>query len=231
MRRYAVASLLFHAVFLTALSRPPAEPKRAVYADPVYAVALVPGEPNYEPPVPAAPPRPQPKPEPEKKAPPPQKKPDAVTVPTEKKKPEPARKKDSETGKTAVTSTKPAESGVSGQAPGSKGTVDAPVSMGSVDQKDFTHDYYLELLRSMLARAWNPPPGGTGVLRASVHLVIQRDGTIVKPEVVAGSGWGLYDRSTVSAVLDVRKFPPLPEAYAGGELGLTVNFQRQGEGP
>jgi TonB family protein len=106
-----------------------------------------------------------------------------------------------------------------------------PVSLGVVDQKDFRHDYYLELIRGLLARAWNPPDGGSGLLLTSLHFNILRDGTIIEPEIVSPSGWSLYDRAALGSVMTVRKLPPLPEAYAGEQLGLTVNFRRMGQEP
>ena len=68
------------------------------------------------------------------------------------------------------------------------------------------------------------------MIRATVHFVVQRDGTIMEPEIVGPSGWTLYDRSTIRALINVKKFPPLPEAYSGGQIGLTVDFQRVVDG-
>jgi outer membrane biosynthesis protein TonB len=219
MRPFIAASIVVHAALLTALSRPAAEPPRPVFAEPIYQVALLPSpEPNYEPPVPTAPAPPK-KVEP-KKAPIPKPHKDAVAIPDSKpkktpKKPEPVQKPAAETA--------PVKSQDAPRA------TNAPVSLGDVDQKEFTQDWYLETIRVMLARAWDPPTGGTGLLLARIHLVIRRDGSIERPEVIAGTGWGLYDRSTISAVLTVHKFPPLPQDYPGDELGLTVNFQRLGD--
>ena len=71
--------------------------------------------------------------------------------------------------------------------------------------------------------------GGSGKVITTVHFTILRDGTILDPEVVTPSGWSLYDRVALSAVHSTRKLPPLPEAYSGDELGLTVHFQRVGD--
>lgn len=215
MRRYTLFSAGVHALAFSLISFPLVRPPRPMPVEPIYNVALVQWpEPNYNPPVPArkpipTPPKPKPKPEPV----PPEK---AVVVP-EKEKPKP---KPTETPK-PKESPPPAETKATPEE-----TVDQPVSLGTVDQKDFKHDYYLELLRGILARAWNPPNQGEGLMKTSLHFVILRDGTIVNPEITSASGWSLYDRSAMGAVLSVKRLPPLPEAYAGEQLGLTVNFQR-----
>jgi outer membrane biosynthesis protein TonB len=221
MRPFVVASIVVHVAFLSALSRPAAEPQHPIIADPIYQVALIRSpEPNYEPPVPTTP-APVRNVEP-KKAPVPKPNKDAVAIPEPKPKKSP---KNPEPPQKLAAQVKPVKT------PEAPRATDAPVSLGDVDQKEFTQDWYLETIRVMLARAWDPPAGGNGLLLTRVHLVIRRDGSIVKPEVMSGTGWGLYDRSAVGAVLTVKKFPPLPQDYPGDELGLTVNFQRLGDAP
>jgi TonB family protein len=171
-------------------------------------------EPNFEPPKPAAKPKPKP---PEPKPPEPKPKPKLETGPLKETKSPPKE--------TPKPETKPVETKPVKEAP----QAEDPVSLGVVDQPDFKQDSYLQLLRRLLARQWDPPGGGDGFTQASVHLVIKKDGTIVDPEVRNSSGWSLYDRSTLRAVLAVKKFPPLPEAYSGDELGLTVNFRQNVE--
>lgn len=221
MRRYTLLSLGIHVLLVSAISFPLIRPQRPIPAEPIYEVALIQWpEPNFVPPKPAKTPtkpkqveKPKPLPKPE----------DAVVVP-EKSEPKPKPVKDPEPKKI--------ESPVPEKTPVEIPDVpEEPVSMGDVDQRDFKHDYYLQQLRRILARAWDPPVGGTGIVRTSVHFVIHRDGTVVTPEVTAPSGWRLYDRSALGAVLSVKKLPPLPEAYKGDQLGLTVNFQRMGDTP
>lgn len=221
MRRYTLASLGVHVAAFSLISFPLVRPPRPMPAEPIYEVALVRWpEPNYQPPVPAKKPAPTPpKPKPKPKPAPPEK---AVVVPA-KEKPKPKPK---ETPQPKETQAPPeTKQKVPDEA------AEQPVSLGTVDQRDFKHDYYLELLRGILARAWNPPQEGEGLMKTSLHFVILRDGTIVDPRITAPSGWSLYDRSAMGAVLSVKRLPPLPEAYAGEQLGLTVNFQRMLGGP
>jgi protein TonB len=229
LRRYTPVSLILHAAGFALLALPPVQRERPVFAQPIYEVALVRWPvPNYEPPIPSTPRKKQAEPAktPKKEAPKPK---DAIPVKSSKPKPKADTKTEAkaESAPEAKSIDQPP-----GQSPvGTPNGNDRPVSLGQVDQEGFRHDYYLELLRTILARSWDPPLGGEGILTASVHFVIQRDGTITAPEIVGSSGWSLYDRSALGAVLTARKLPPLPEGYDGDHIGLTVNFQRVGDEP
>jgi protein TonB len=219
MRRYTLASMGVHVVFLSLLSFPLIQPQRPVMAEPIYEVALIDSpEPNYLPPKPVQAPKPKPKPEKPKPKPKPKQR-DEVVV-TKKAPPKPKDEVEPEPEE-QVEAVKPINI--------PNAPVETPSTGIRVDQDDFKHNYYIELLRGILARAWDPPHGGQGLLQTSVHFVIKRDGTVLAPEVTGPSGWSLLDRSALSAVMTVGKLPPLPEAYSGDQLGLTVNFQRMGD--
>jgi protein TonB len=111
-----------------------------------------------------------------------------------------------------------------------KDAPEEPVSLGMVDQKNFRHSYYLELIRARLAKEWNEPRTDARVTKVSVHFVIRKDGTVTAVEIREASGSGVYDRAALAAVRGVDRFPPLPESYAGDEIGITVVFQTMLEG-
>lgn len=226
LRRYALLSLIVHvSVAGLSLASFPVlrHHERTPFAPRIYEVALVPAPvPNYEPPFPQAEKKKQPAPlkpvkTPETKVKPktedPKEKPVKTTQAPPKEKPATTATGTSEKPQAATTTSAPEEH---------------PVSMGMVDQANFHQDYYLETIRSILVRLWDPPTGGSaGLHQASIHFIVQRDGTITDPQITSGSGWALYDRSALGAVINaVHKLPPLPESYEGNELGLTVNFQR-----
>jgi TonB family protein len=231
-RRCVLASLAVHVVAVIVLSLPVVRPERPVFADPLYQVALVEWpEPNAVPPVHAVRP-PSPTTSPEPRTPP------RATVVETRKKPtprkDPARKPAPATP--AETAAPPAatpqvQTGPPAPGPVSPQAASGPVSLGMVDQRDFQHNYYLELVRSLISREWTPPSGSATPLRAGLHFVIRRDGTIETPEVTTSSGWSAYDRAALRAVFAVKRLPPLPEAYGGGHLGLTVFFQHTGSTP
>jgi len=215
-----MGSVGIHVLLLGLIAIPVLRPERPVFAEPIYQVALVDWpEPNYEPPKPVRTQPAKPTPPKEKPKPPPE---ETVPVPT---KPKPKTEKQPEP--------KPKQPEPAEEPPVKMNLPDAPpepVSLGVVDQKDFRHDWYLEQIRAILARAWHPPDGGKGLLVTSVHFNILPDGTIADPEIVVPSGWSLYDRASLGSVLAVR-LPPLPESYSGEQLGLTVNFKRMGQEP
>jgi protein TonB len=232
--RYLALSLGVHLAVVFLISIPLVHRVRPIFAEPIFQVALVEWpEPNYVPPAPARVlPRPQDKPQ---EKPPAEKKPepDAVKIKDTRKEPEKPR----EEPKPVVAETKKAETRpvVPDASPVEHATPtdapEGPVSLGAVDQTDFKHDYYLQIVMSRLAQAWVRPPGGQGVTRATIHFIIRRDGSIVQPFLQEPSGWALYDRSVDRAVHEVRQLPPLPEAYAGDQLGVTAVFQRIGDEP
>ena len=234
MTRYLALSLGVHLAVVFLISIPLVHRVRPIFAEPIFQVALVEWpEPNYVPPVPTrVPPRTQEKPR-EKPAAEKKPEPDAVKIKDPRKKPEKPREEtkplvaENRKAETRpVVSEQPAvERPVLNEAP------EGPVSLGTVDQADFKHDYYLQIVMSRLAQAWVRPPGGQGVTRATVHFIIRRDGSIVQPFLQEPSGWALYDRSVDRAVHEVRQLPPLPEAYAGDQLGVTAVFQRIGDEP
>ena len=226
LRRYALLSLVLHVTLagLSLASFPGLRRHdRTVFAPRIYEVALVPAPiPNYEPPFPQAQKKKQPAPLKPVKAPE-----TKVKAKTEEPKETPVKTKQAPPEKA-----KPSPTAGTSENPKSATTTSAPdehpVSMGMVDQANFHQDYYLETIRSILVRLWEPPSGGSGGLhQASIHFIVQRDGTITDPRITSDSGWALYDRSALGAVMAaVHKLPPLPEGYEGNELGLTVNFQR-----
>jgi outer membrane biosynthesis protein TonB len=236
--RFVGLSLGVHLVALILLSIPLSRSPRPIYAEPMYQVALVNWPvPNFKPPVPThteEPPKPKPVEEPKPKEPPAREK-DVVKVP-EKPKPkpekkEPVKKPETKPEPTKAPETKPQETTPPEKEVKVPDTPEEPVSLGMVDQKDFKEDDYLKRVRQILAAEWTSPEGGSGDIRTTIHFVIEKDGTIVQPFVQEPSGWSLYDRQAMGAVVTTRRLPPLPEAYSGDHLGLTVIFQKTGVVP
>ena len=242
-----LASVLLHAAVLVVFSLGFIQPKHEpVFAEPIYTVAFLEAPmPNLEPPKKVStPPKKEAKPAPAAKveAPAPD---DAVKV-ADKVTPTPETKTEPQKPKPVVKAPKKPEKKPlkpPAQRPDATETAAAsevespvkdapeePVSLGMVDQKNFRHSYYLELIRARLAKEWNEPRTDAKVTKASVHFVIRRDGTVASVEIREASGSGVYDRAALGAVRGVDRFPPLPESYAGDEIGITVVFQTMWEG-
>lgn len=241
--RYLALSLAVHLAVVSFISIPLVHRVRPISAEPIYQVALIqwPASDGVRAASAGTPPREEEKPRKEPIPPEKEPEPDAVKLQEVRKKPEKPREEakatPSEVTKAeaapAIPGPSPAGSGSPSAAPGGSASIgpDGPVSLGMVDQPNFRHDYYLQIVMSRLAQAWVRPPGGQGVTRATIHFIIRRDGSIVQPFLQEPSGWALYDRSVDRAVQEVRQLPPLPEAYAGDQLGVTAVFQRIGDEP
>ncbi len=235
--RFVGLSLGVHLVALILLSIPFSRSPRPIYAEPMYQVALVNWPvPNFKPPVPThteEPPKPKPVEEPKPKE-PPAKETDVVKVP-EKPKPkpekkEPEKKPESKPEPTKAPETKPRETTPPEKEVKIPDTPEEPVSLGMVDQRDFRDDSYLARVRQMLAAHWEKQEGSEE-LRTTVHFIIEKDGTIVQPFILEPSGSSLYDRQAMGVVLDTKRLPPIPEAYSGDHLGLSVTFRKTGVSP
>ncbi len=238
--RFVLASVGLHAALLALLSVTVARPPQPIYAEQIYQVALVDAPvPNYQPPVPTHTPKP-PEVKPEVKEPPkppPAPVKDEVKIPETPKQPKRKEPPEKKPEPPKPVEKKPEAAPTPETPPPAKADVpdtpELPVSVGPVDQKDFKQDWYLELVRGIIAREWYQPSGGNGMIRATVHFIIHRDGTLAQPYLMEPSGWSLYDRAALGAVLSVekqQKLPPLPESYQGETLGLSVVFQMRGGG-
>ncbi len=97
----------------------------------------------------------------------------------------------------------------------------------AVDARDFEFTYYLVLVRNKIASSWTPPGGLAGAqgARAVVNFRIARDGSIRDPRLESGSGFDLFDRSALRAVLVSDPLPPLPLGFGGGDLGVHFGFE------
>jgi TonB family protein len=98
----------------------------------------------------------------------------------------------------------------------------------AVDTRDFEFTYYLMLVRSKIAQNWAAPSGvapGRGSTRAVVYFRIGRGGEISAVQLESGSGVDFFDRTAVRAVILSDPLPPLPLAYAGGDLGVHFGFE------
>jgi TonB family protein len=106
-----------------------------------------------------------------------------------------------------------------GQA-GAKAAVGSSVT--AFDNPDFTYDYYIAQLVSLIDQNWIRPPVGAGV-HAVLSFRIQRDGSIADLTVRQSSGFDAFDLAAVRAVQSVARFPPLPRAYTQNHDSVGVN--------
>jgi periplasmic protein TonB len=93
-----------------------------------------------------------------------------------------------------------------------------------LDQTDFKFPVYIERLVLIISMNWFKP---TQSVQTSpvVHFQIERDGTIIDPQLVTSSGLPFVDRAALRAVIASSPLPPLPAEYGGPRLGIQVVFE------
>lgn len=76
--------------------------------------------------------------------------------------------------------------------------------------------YYFELLRSINEKWWlDKNIDRTGIREVVINIIITRDGTIVRKELMRGSGNMAYDRAVLKALEGTGPLPPVPDSYQG----------------
>jgi len=109
----------------------------------------------------------------------------------------------------------------------------APVAGGlqgevAVDQSNFEFAYYLQQVRSLIARNWAPPAGVPTGLKVTVYFKVSRDGSLSSPRVETSSGNPYFDEAASRAVIVTNHLPPLPLGYVGADLGVHFGFEYTG---
>lgn len=128
-----------------------------------------------------------------------------------------------------VPSEEAAEDAAVAPAPASAAAGGASTDVQAVD---FPYAWYLNMLRTRITDAWDPP--GESILTGRSKQVIiafrvARDGTVDNVTVSGASGTPGLDASARHAVERAQPFPPLPEAYDGAVLDVAVRFTVGGD--
>lgn len=109
----------------------------------------------------------------------------------------------------------------------------APVAEGlsgqvAADDANFEFAYYLQMVRTQIARNWTPPAGAATGARAEVYFRVARSGAVSDLRLEVGSGNAVFDQSALRAVVITQQLPPLPLGYAGADLGIHFGFEYTG---
>jgi TonB family protein len=88
---------------------------------------------------------------------------------------------------------------------------------------DFPYTIYIDRMKTLIGTHWFRPQGATAA--ATVHFIINRDGTIRDVTLETPSGNGTFDRAVQRAVIETSPLPPLPFAYSGTYLGVHLTFR------
>ena len=99
----------------------------------------------------------------------------------------------------------------------------------AVDASNFEFAYYLQQVRSLIARNWSPSAGVPATTRVEVYFRVARDGSLSAPRIETSSGNAYFDQSATRAVIVTGHLPPLPLGYDGGDLGIHFGFEYTGQ--
>lgn len=88
---------------------------------------------------------------------------------------------------------------------------------------DFPYTFYVERMLGIIGGNWFRPDVGKGS-SATIHFVIERNGTVRGVEITQSSGNATFDRAARRAVIEANPLPPLPFQYTGSELGVHLKF-------
>jgi protein TonB len=200
---------------------------RAVSVRLMPAGSLPGGAPVAVPEQPVEPPREKPRIEKAEPPPPPPSQ-KAVLLPSKSKKsePPPPAPRTSESKKAPTKAAPAGDARATGSGP-TINTTGSGVGIGGarVDQEDFQYAYYIERLILAVGMNWFKPAQLVPVSPV-VRFHVERDGTIMDPEIEVSSGLPFVDRAALRAVLSSSPLPPLPPDYPGSELGVHLIFEK-----
>ncbi len=98
----------------------------------------------------------------------------------------------------------------------------------SVEGKNFSDDFYLNLIMTKIANNWLNPLRGGRRISVVIYFRILRSGDVVDVKVERSSGNSLFDQAALRAVLASSPLPPLPQSYTGDFLGVHFEFEHAG---
>jgi TonB family protein len=107
------------------------------------------------------------------------------------------------------------------------GEGDSPTSTAEVSATDFPYAWYLNLLRTKISDAWDPPASRLLVGRTNQLIVrfrLARNGSVSDVDVEVVSGATGLDSSARRAVDRAQPFPPLPDGYPEDAVDIAVRF-------
>lgn len=91
----------------------------------------------------------------------------------------------------------------------------------TLDVSDFCCNEYIEQMVTAIRRSWDQNLGVVG--STTMQFTIQRNGTIVAPQVERSSGFAVLDNSAVRA-LQLTRLQPLPQAFENPTLTVHLRF-------
>jgi len=102
----------------------------------------------------------------------------------------------------------------------------APAAV-QVEKHSGLPDYYVALVQRKIDRRWEPSAAGVRggpSVSCLIRFRIAASGVIENPRVVEGSGFSVFDREALRAVISASPLPPPPAGSKVMELPINVRF-------
>lgn len=97
----------------------------------------------------------------------------------------------------------------------------------SLDTKDTKYVSYAAVLKGRIASHWRyPSQARQQLLEGQMQVVfsINRDGTIIRTEVIATTGYEVLDNEAIRAIMEAAPFPSFPSRITVERLNVRANF-------
>jgi TonB family protein len=117
----------------------------------------------------------------------------------------------------------PSPAAPAGGTAGKKEAVAVSVATGGTA---FPFPPYVAIVRDMVERNWNPPPGGKG-LKARVSFRVLRSGRVGDVKLDQASGNFYFDQAAMRAILASSPFPQLPPSFFKDDENFSVDLMER----
>lgn len=97
----------------------------------------------------------------------------------------------------------------------------------SLDTKDTKYVSYAAVLKGRIASHWRyPSPARQQLLEGQLQVVfsLNRDGTVIRAEVIATTGYEILDNEAIRAIREAAPFPSFPSHITVARLNVRANF-------
>lgn len=93
-----------------------------------------------------------------------------------------------------------------------------------IEGGDFPHTLYLQAMYRKIGNFWYRPTVQPGTA-VTIFFRVERDGRVSESRIVTPSGNSTFDRAALSAIRSASPLNPLPYAYNGTYVGITMVFR------
>ncbi len=101
----------------------------------------------------------------------------------------------------------------------------SPFAGASVDNASFDYPYWFTLASNKYIRNFRKTVSLQGTVTLKIFFEVIESGKIIKYEIVESSGIANVDRDCLAVFERIGSFPPLPNDFRDGYVGITVTLE------